>query len=251
VARPTRDDVVQAIEEVESLSSTLARFPGLRRGDLIDILRGGRRKKADEAEPPAQRSPLRSGLAPRSAPAPLSGAQPTKRDRLPVPANEDEADQRRRAQESARRAAHPKKKRQIEPGMRLILNSDGASRGNPGPASIGIVLTQPDGTIVDTIARYIGRTTNNHAEYEAVRVGLLRAKELGARAVHVRADSELAIRQLTGVYRVKNEQLKSIFDEIKRLSDDFPQGVSFEHVGRELNQKADALANEALDHPRR
>ncbi|GEM_PF-454113 len=258
MARPTRDDVVQAIEEVESLSSTLARFPGLRRGDLIDILRGGRRKKADEPEVPAPRLPGRSvlnasrpgigGVKPPSS-APLHAQ--TKRDRLPLPASEDEADQRRRAQESARRAAHPKKKRQIEPGMRLILNSDGASRGNPGPASIGVVLTQPDGTIVDTIARYIGRTTNNHAEYEAVRVGLLRAKELGARAVHVRADSELAIRQLTGVYRVKNEQLKSVFDEIKRLSDDFPQGVSFEHVGRELNQKADALANEALDHPQR
>lgn len=253
MARPTRDDVVQAIEEVESLSATLARFPGLHRGDLIDILRGGRRKKEGEPEAAAPRT--RSVLAPRPAPgvarqSPIP-AQLTKRDRLPQPATEDEADQRRRAQESARRAANPKKKRQIEPGMRLILNSDGASRGNPGPASIGVVLTQPDGTIVDTIARYIGRTTNNHAEYEAVRVGLLRAKELGARAVHVRADSELAIRQLTGVYRVKNEQLKSIFEEIKRLSDDFPQGVSFEHVGRELNQKADALANEALDHPRR
>ncbi|MFO0725770.1 MAG: ribonuclease HI family protein [Myxococcota bacterium] len=232
--RPSRDDVVLAIEELESLSSTLARFPGLRRGDLIDILRGGRRKtserpRASTPEPPPEREHL------------------TRRERARDTTSEESPPPR------ARRAVSPqaKKKRDIEPGLRLIMNSDGASRGNPGPASIGVVLTKADGSIVDTIARYIGRTTNNIAEYEAMRAGLERAKELGALAVHVRADSELAIRQLGGLYRVKNEQLKPLFDEVKRLADTFPQGVSFEHVRRELNQKADALANEALDRPQR
>jgi ribonuclease HI len=234
--RPSRDDVVLAIEELESLSSTLARFPGLRRGDLIDILRGGRRKTSER---PRAATPEPPGL---ERPPHL-----TRRERVRDTTSEESPPPR------ARRAASPqaKKKRDIEPGMHLIMNSDGASRGNPGPASIGVVLTKADGSIVDTIARYIGRTTNNIAEYEAMRAGLERAKELGALAVHVRADSELAIRQLGGLYKVKNEQLKPLFDEVKRLAELFPQGVSFEHVRRELNQKADALANEALDRPQR
>lgn len=139
--------------------------------------------------------------------------------------------------------------RAIPRQTKVILSTDGASRGNPGPASIGVVLAAPDGRIIDTIARRIGRTTNNIAEYEAVRRGLERARELGAHSVHVRADSELAIRQLTGVYKVKNEALRPLFDEVKQLEAAFAGGVTFEHVRREYNRQADALANEALDAP--
>jgi ribonuclease HI len=129
----------------------------------------------------------------------------------------------------------------------LLMNSDGASRGNPGPASIGVVLATPEGRVVDTIKKRLGRTTNNVAEYSAVLAGLSRALELGADSVVVRADSELAIRQLNGVYKVKNEQLRPLFDEIKRVERHFPGKITYQHVRREQNAEADALANQALD----
>jgi len=129
----------------------------------------------------------------------------------------------------------------------LIINSDGASRGNPGPAAIGVVLRDVEGNVLDEIAECIGRATNNVAEYEAVRAGLERALALGAQSVHVRADSELSIRQLTGAYRVKNAGLKPIFDAVKELERKIPGGVTYEHVRREQNRLADALANQALD----
>jgi ribonuclease HI len=129
----------------------------------------------------------------------------------------------------------------------LIIATDGASRGNPGPSSIGVVLATPDGKLVDTISKAIGRTTNNHAEYEAIRQGLVRARELGASQVCVRADSELVIRQLNGVYKIKNDALRPLFDEIRRAVIQFSEGVRFEHIRREHNRQADALANEALD----
>lgn len=151
-----------------------------------------------------------------------------------------EALEKRRAQTAAAPAP-------AVPAGALVINTDGASRGNPGPASIGVVLRGSDGAVVDTIARAIGRATNNHAEYEAVRSGLERARELGARKVHVRADSELAIRQLSGLYQVKNEKLRPLFEAVKKLERAFPSGVTYEHVRREQNADADALANEALD----
>ena len=120
----------------------------------------------------------------------------------------------------------------------IILIANGKHLMTDVYTSIGVVLAAPDGKIVDTIARSIGRTTNNIAEYEAVRAGLERARELGAHSVHVRADSELAIRQLTGVYQVKNEQLKPLFDQVKALESMFAGGVTFEHVRREYNRQA-------------
>jgi ribonuclease HI len=131
---------------------------------------------------------------------------------------------------------------------KLILNTDGACRGNPGPASIGVVLRDEKGKVVGTISEAIGVTTNNHSEYEAIRLGLIRAKEMGAEKVHVRADSQLAVRQLTGVYRVKNPNIRKLFDGVKAIEAQFAKGVDYEHVRREYNQDADALANAALDY---
>mgnify|MGYP000036765144 CR=1 FL=1 len=237
MSRPTKEQILAVIAEVEPLAGTLARFPGLTRGELMSILRGRVRGKADnQTDLP--------GLALGLGDAP-SG--------LPKPAFEKPAGKlapsiaaRRAASDTTPPSTAPIE-RAIPRHTKLILSTDGACRGNPGPASIGVVLAAPDGKIVDTIARPIGRTTNNIAEYEAVRAGLERAKELGAHSVHLRADSELAIRQLTGVYRVKNEQLKPIFDQVKALESSFAGGVTFEHVRREYNRQADALANEALD----
>lgn len=131
-------------------------------------------------------------------------------------------------------------------GLKILAWSDGASRGNPGPASIGVVLNDADGKPLDRIARRLGRRTNNHAEYEAVRQALERALELGATEVVLHADSELVVRQLSGVYRVKNAELKPLFDAVKALEAKIGR-VSYTHVRREQNREADELANLALD----
>lgn len=126
------------------------------------------------------------------------------------------------------------------------LHTDGAARGNPGPAGIGVVLFDPRGEVADRTARFIGTTTNNVAEYTALIAGLQRAFELGARRLDVYSDSELMVRQLNGQYRVKNEGLKPLFRQAVSLAARF-EAVRFIHVPREQNREADRLANQGID----
>jgi ribonuclease HI len=126
-----------------------------------------------------------------------------------------------------------------------ILWTDGASRGNPGPAGIGVVLKTPAGDILATEARFLGSTTNNVAEYRALLLGLETALERGVRHLEVRADSELLIRQLLGRYRVRNEGLKPLHQQATALLKRFEK-VALRHVRREQNAEADRLANEGI-----
>ena len=128
----------------------------------------------------------------------------------------------------------------------LIVHTDGASRGNPGPAGIGVVVTDPSGTIVAELAQGIGRATNNVAEYRAAIEGLRLAREHGASSVTLRADSLLLIEQLAGRYRVKTPHLRPLFDEARGLIRGFDE-VRLEHVPRAENAEADALANRGVD----
>lgn len=131
--------------------------------------------------------------------------------------------------------------------MRVIINTDGGSRGNPGPSAIGGVITDDDGNELGTVSERIGVTTNNVAEYTAVVRTLEEARVLGATDVTLRADSELLIRQLEGRYKVKAEHLKPILAQIRALLSEF-DSVRLEHVRREFNVRADELANNALDY---
>ena len=131
--------------------------------------------------------------------------------------------------------------------MQLVIRTDGGSRGNPGPAGIGVVIENAvTKEVVETHAKFLGHTTNNQAEYKAVILGLERAVALGATAVEVVADSELLIKQARGEYRVKNPALALRFAELKAFERMIPN-VSYRHVRREYNKAADALANEAMD----
>jgi len=132
-----------------------------------------------------------------------------------------------------------------DPGH-LIVACDGASRGNPGPAGIGVEITNERGEVLGEIAEGIGETTNNVAEYTAVIEGLARAAELGARTVTLRSDSLLLISQLTGRYRVKAAHLQPLHRRARSIAAGFDR-VSFEHVPREENVEADRLANEGVD----
>lgn len=123
-----------------------------------------------------------------------------------------------------------------------ILASDGAARGNPGPAGIGYVLWTTEGEVVLSGAEYIGKATNNVAEYRALLRGLEAALDQGANNLCIRSDSELLIRQLTGQYRVRQPHLKTLHREAARLLARLGW-YRLEHVPREDNREADRLAN--------
>ena len=133
------------------------------------------------------------------------------------------------------------------PGQReVVVWTDGGARGNPGPAGYGAVVTAPGGQVLAEVAEGIGWATNNVAEYRGVIAGLRRARELGARRVRVRADSLLVVNQQKGRWKVKNAALRPLAEEAARLARGFER-VVWEHVPRERNRRADALANRAMD----
>ena len=129
---------------------------------------------------------------------------------------------------------------------KLTIHFDGASKGNPGPASIGAVIAAPTGETVLEINESIGRATNNFAEYTALIRALEEALRLGASAVDCFSDSELVVRQMTGKYRVKSESLLPLWQEARALCQQFGH-FSIRHVPRTENRRADRLASKALE----
>lgn len=127
-----------------------------------------------------------------------------------------------------------------------IMYTDGGSRGNPGTAASAAVLFSGTMTQIATASKFLGDATNNVAEYTAIIIGLERAHKEGITHLDVRMDSELAVRQLNGQYRVKNPALQKLFMEVHRQVAKFSK-VSFSHVRREQNVEADALVNKVLD----
>ena len=130
----------------------------------------------------------------------------------------------------------------------LILNlyTDGACRGNPGYGGAGVVLTDEKGNIVGTTRKFLGLCTNNLAEYRALIIGLEEALRRRCRQLHIFLDSELLVKQINGTYRVKNDKLKILMKDVKRLLASL-DGYVIEHIGRDKNKMADRLANQAID----
>lgn len=127
----------------------------------------------------------------------------------------------------------------------MTIHTDGAARGNPGPAAYAFIIEQPGKSDVLEKDR-LGETTNNVAEYTALVRALERARELDGKRVHVRSDSELMVKQMKGQYKVRHEGLLPLYEQAKKLVKHFER-VTFEHVRREENKRADRLCNEALD----
>ena len=128
----------------------------------------------------------------------------------------------------------------------FVANVDGASRGNPGPASYDVILRGPDGAPRFEVGKYIGRTTNNVAEYYGLITALDYAAAQGIDRLLVRSDSELLVRQMQGRYKVKSPDLRPLYERARKLANGFAY-FAVEHVPREQNGEADALANLALD----
>lgn len=130
---------------------------------------------------------------------------------------------------------------------RLLIHTDGAARGNPGPAGLGAVLQDAEtGQVIVELARYLGEQTNNVAEWTAVQDALEEALRQGARQVDLRTDSQLVARQIAGRYRVKHPNLKPIHARVMALLARF-DGYTVGHVPRERNGHADRLSNVAID----
>ncbi len=136
----------------------------------------------------------------------------------------------------------------IREGKILYIYTDGASRGNPGPSAWAYVLTEESERIIDSDSNYIGKTTNNRAEYHAVINGLEKAKEIYQGLVIVHSDSELLVKQAKGEYKVKNEELRALYNKMLKEAENFTH-VEYKHVPRENEfiDRADNLCNETLD----
>ncbi len=128
----------------------------------------------------------------------------------------------------------------------VVLNVDGASRGNPGRAAIGVTIKDENQQLIGSISARIGETTNNQAEYSALIAGLKKAIGLGAKYIIVYSDSELMVKQMQGLYRIKNPGLRPLYSEAAQLAYSLA-GFRIESVPREQNREADRLANMALD----
>ena len=134
----------------------------------------------------------------------------------------------------------------LGPPGAIRIHIDGAARGNPGPAGVGILISGPDGQVVEQIYRSIGEATNNVAEYRALLLALERAGALGCAEIEVYSDSELLVRQLQGRYQVKHPVLQALHARARDRIAGFRR-FNITHVPREQNVEADALANRGID----
>ncbi len=130
--------------------------------------------------------------------------------------------------------------------MKMVLNTDGGARGNPGPGAIGVILRNGDGEKVFELGKYIGKATNNEAEYQAVIAGLQIALEKNASELLCKLDSELVVKQLNGLYKVKDKRMKEFWSNAKAIEKNFKK-VEYTHVPRSENSEADEIVNKVLD----
>lgn len=130
--------------------------------------------------------------------------------------------------------------------MKLLVHTDGGARGNPGPGAIGIAVLNEQKKVVKEVGKFIGKSTNNEAEYKAVIEGLKTCKDVGGKELQFFIDSLLVVSQLNGDFKVKEPRMKKLFNEAKFLEKNF-KSVAYTHVPREKNFIADKLVNEVLD----
>ena len=128
----------------------------------------------------------------------------------------------------------------------FFLYADGGSRGNPGPAGIGVVILDTKKKKIKEVFKYIGETTNNNAEYNALICGLEEVRSLGGQEVIVNLDSELVVKQINGEYRVKNADIKPLFEKVIDALKNF-KSFEIRHIDRSKNKEADKLVNKAIN----
>lgn len=209
MAKAVLAELLRFIAANEELPRALARYPGHTR-DTLGKLLGAAADRLEAVEAAADAAP-----APAKA---VKVRRPADGHPAPAPA----------------------------PATRTRLFTDGAARGNPGPAGAGAVLLSPEGHVVAKVGKFLGDTTNNVAEYTGLILGLKRARAMGIKELDVLSDSELMVKQLSGEYAVKAEHLRPLFEEARALLRAFPD-AKLRHIPREENALADAMSNRAID----
>jgi len=249
VAKPVLAELLRFIAANEDLPRSLARYKGYNRdilGKLIDAA-ADRIEQAEEAAASAAQAAGSKGIKVRKVTEVERAARESAQD-LDAAMNESKVDRDRKKKERVVAAvAEREAERAVEARpVRTRLFTDGAARGNPGPAGAGAVIISPEGHVVAKLGKYLGETTNNVAEYTGLILGLKRAKAMGLRELEVLADSELLVKQLSGEYKVKADHLQPLHDEAKALLKAFDV-IDVRHIPREENEAADEMSNKAID----
>jgi len=253
VTKPVLAELLRFIAANEELPRALVRYPGYNR-DILGKLINAAADRIEQAEAGgADAAPSGAGskgLRVRRATEVERAARQSAED-LDASMNESKVDRERKKKEKAasaekERQEEREEEREAARPVRTRLYTDGAARGNPGPAGAGAVIISPNGHIVAKVGKYLGETTNNVAEYTGLIMGLKRAKAMGLRELEVFADSELVVKQLNGEYQVKADHLRPLFEEAQALLKGFPE-IEVRHISREENTQADEMSNRAID----
>jgi ribonuclease HI len=249
VAKPILVELLRFIAANEELPRTLQRYPGHTR-DTIGKLVAAAADRLEEAEKEREAgAPSGSkGIKVRKVSEAEKASQRAAaelEESMSLSRAEQERRRRERAAEADRERAEAQAAAAARP-PRVRLYTDGAARGNPGPAGAGAVIISPEGHIVAKVGKFLGESTNNVAEYTGLILGLRRAKAMGIKSLEVLSDSELLVKQLAGDYAVKADHLKPLHAEAQALLRGFAD-VEVRHIPREENAQADLMSNRAID----
>jgi ribonuclease HI len=248
--KPVLAELLRFIAANEQLPRTLQRYSGYDRDTLGKLIAAAadRVEEAEKSREPTQGAGSKGIKVRRQSDVEKAAQRAAEEIDEAMELSKTERDQRRReralAEQRGRQEAAAAA--EAEKAKRTRLYTDGAARGNPGPAGAGAVILNPDGHVVAKIGKFLGDSTNNVAEYMGLILGLKRAKAMGIKELEVYSDSELLVRQLAGEYQVKADHLRPLHDEARALL----QGFSFiqvRHIPREENAQADAMSNRAID----
>jgi len=243
-------DLLRFIAANEDLPRALKRYPGYDRNTLGKLITAAadRVEEFEASKAPAAGAGSKGIKVRKQTDVEKAAARSAAEIDEAMELSKSEREQRRRERAAAelreREAAAAAEA--AEKSKRTRLFTDGAARGNPGPAGAGAVIVNADGHVVAKVGKFLGESTNNVAEYMGLILGLKRAKAMGIKEIEVCSDSELMVKQLAGDYAVKADHLRPLHDEAKQLLQAFTW-VEVRHVPREENTQADAMSNRAID----
>ena len=250
MAKPVLAELLRFIAANEQLPLALQRYKGYDRDTLGKLLNAAadRIEELEQAKAPAPGAGSKGIKVRKQTDVEKAAQRAAEEIDEAMDLSKAERTQRKRERAAAeeRERAAAQAAAEAEATKRTRLYTDGAARGNPGPAGAGAVILSPEGHIVAKIGKFLGDSTNNVAEYMGLILGLKRARAMGIKELEVYSDSELLVKQLAGEYAVKAEHLRPLHDEATTLLKGF-SFIQVRHIPREENSAADAMSNRAID----
>jgi ribonuclease HI len=246
--KPVLADLLRFIAANEDLPRTRVRYAGYDR-DTLGKLINAAADRVEELEKAKDPGAGNKGITVRKQTDVAKAAARSAAEideAMDLSRAEREQRRRERAEAEAAERAAQQEAAKVLAEKRTRLFTDGAARGNPGPAGAGAVIVNADGHVVAKVGKFLGDSTNNVAEYMGLILGLRRAKAMGIKELEVLSDSELLVKQLQGEYAVKAEHLLPLHQEAQALIKGFPW-IQVRHIPREENAQADAMSNRAID----